>query len=73
MDYQTWGSRLTNGAHYANGLLRRWGVPVAPMHNTPKAAGAGLWAASLAMKRFGLVEDRIKAFERSFELGDAKA
>ena len=73
VDYQTWGSRLTNGAHYANGVLRRWRAPVAPMHRTPMAARAGLWAASLAMKRAGLVQDRIKGFERSFELGDAKA
>jgi hypothetical protein len=73
VDYQTWGSRLTNGAHYANGVLRRWGAPVAPMRKTPMAARAGLWAASLAMKRVGLVEDRIKGFERSFELGEAKA
>ncbi len=73
VDYQTWGSRLTNGAHYANGVLRRWGAPVAPMGKTPMAARAGLWAAALAMKRVGLVQDRIKGFERSFELGDAKA
>lgn len=73
VDYQTWGSRLTNGAHYANGVLRRWKLPVAAMDKTPMAARAGLWAASLALKRARLVEDRIKAFERSFELGDAKA
>jgi len=73
VDYQTWGSRLTNGAHYANGVLRRWGAPVAPMSKTPMAARAALWGASLGMKRSGLVKDRIKGFERSFELGDAKA
>jgi hypothetical protein len=73
VDYQTWGSRLTNGAHYANGVLRRAGLPIAAMHRTPTAARAMLWAASLAFKRARLVEDRIKAFERSFELGDVKA
>ncbi|WP_232792787.1 transcriptional regulator [Caulobacter hibisci] len=72
VDYQTWGSRLTNGAHYANGVLRRWGLPVAAMDQTPMAARAGLWAASLGLKRMRLVEDRIKAFERTFELGDAQ-
>jgi len=73
VDYQTWDSRITNGAHYANGALRRAGLPIAAMHRTPMAARAGLWAASLALKRARLVEDRIKAFERSFELGDVKA
>jgi hypothetical protein len=72
VDYQTWGSRLTNGAHFANGVLRRWGLPVAAMDKTPMAARAGLWAASLGLKRMRLVEDRIKGFERSFEIGDAQ-
>lgn len=72
VDYQTWGTRITNGAHYANGLLRRWKLPVAGMARTPMAARAGLWAAHLAMKRMNLVEDRIQNMERSFELGDAK-
>jgi hypothetical protein len=73
VDFQTWGSRLTNGAHYANGILRRWGAPIAPMRRTPMAMRAGLWAASLALKRLSLVEDRIAGIERSFELGGAKA
>lgn len=73
VDYQTWGSRLTNGAHYANGVLRRWKLPIAAMDKTPMAARAGLWAASLALKRARLVEDRIKRFERSFELGEQPA
>jgi len=69
VDYQTWESRLINGAHYANGVFRRWGMPVAAMDKTPAVARAGLWAASLGLKRARLVEDRIKGFERSFELG----
>jgi hypothetical protein len=69
VDYQTWESRLINGAHYANGFFRRWGIPVAAMDKTPALARAGLWAASLGLKRARLVEDRIKGFERSFELG----
>ncbi|MBO9711026.1 MAG: transcriptional regulator [Caulobacter sp.] len=73
VDFQTWGSRLTNGAHYANGILRRWGVPIAPMHRTPMAVRAGLWAASLALKRLPLVPDRIAGIERSFELKGVKA
>lgn len=69
VDYQTWDTRMINGAHYANGIFRRWGLPVAAMDKTPVAARAALWAASLGLKRSRLVENRIKRFERSFELG----
>lgn len=69
VDYQTWNTRMINGAHYTNGVLRRWGAPIAPMSKTPAAARALLWAASLGLKRVPLFEDRIKGFERSFELG----
>lgn len=72
VDYQTWSTRVTNGAHYANGMLRRWGLPVAPMPRTPRAARAALWGAHLALKRMNLVEDRIGSIERSFELGDPR-
>lgn len=68
VDYQTWKTRVTNGAHYANGLLRRWDLPVAAMSKTPMPARAALWAAHLAMKRMNLVEDRIRTIERTFEL-----
>lgn len=69
VDYQTWETRIINGAHYANGVLRRWKAPVAAMDRTPAVARTALWAASLGLKRARLVEDRIKGFERSFELG----
>lgn len=72
VDFQTWGTRITNGAHYANGIFRRWGLPVAAMTATPAPARTALWAASLGLKRLGLVEDRIRSFERSFELAGAK-
>lgn len=74
LDFQTWDTRLTRGAHYANGVLRRrFGLTPARMDRTPKAARAALWAASLAMKKAGLVENRIKDYERSFELGAGRA
>lgn len=73
VDYQTWGTRITNGAHYANGILRRWKLPVAAMDRTPTPVRTALWGAHLAMKRMNLVEDRIKTLERSFELEGAKA
>lgn len=69
VDYQTWPSRITRGAHFANGVLRRWGRSPAPMANTPVAARTALWLASLVMKRLGLAENRIKDYERSFEIG----
>lgn len=71
VDFQTWGSRITNGAHYTNGLLRRWGVPVAAMDTTPVAARAALWAAHLGLKRLNLLDDKIKDLDRAFELDGA--
>ncbi|MDP1630285.1 MAG: transcriptional regulator [Caulobacter sp.] len=71
VDFQTWGSRMTRGAHFANGVLRRWGLTPAAMASTPMAARAALWACSLAMKQANLAENRIRDFERSFQLGDA--
>jgi len=70
-DYLTWPARFTNGAHYANGVLRRWGVPVTPADRAPMAARAALWGASLAMRRMGVVRTRLLSYERAFELGDA--
>jgi len=34
MDYQKWGSRITTGAHRANGVLRSWGWTMKPMATT---------------------------------------
>jgi len=70
-DYLTWGARLTNGAHYTNGVLRRWGVPVAPADRAPMAARAALWGASLGLRRLGVVRTQLESHERAFELGDA--
>ncbi len=69
-DYQTWDSRFLNGAHVANGVLRSRGWRIAGMDRTPRAARAALWAASLALKRFGKVQTR-PDFEQTFELGAA--
>lgn len=73
VDYQTWNTRIINGAHYANGVLRRWKGPVKPMAETSQAARTALWAAHLAFKRMNLVEDRIQTLERSFVLDGVKA
>jgi len=68
VDYQTWPSRILNGAHYTNGLLRRAGLPVAAMARTPAPARLALWAASLGLRRLNLAPDKIGSLERSFEL-----
>lgn len=69
IEFQTWDSRVTGGAHFFNGVLRRWGLAPAPMQHLPVAARTGLWLCSLIVKRLGLVKDRIKDIERSFDLG----
>jgi hypothetical protein len=68
VDYQTWTSRILNGAHLTNGVMRRAGLPVAAMARTPAPARLALWAASLGLKRINLKTDRIGSIERSFEL-----
>lgn len=70
-DYQTWGSRITNGAHYANGVIRRLGGPVRSAEALPIAARTALWGASLGLRRLKLIQSRVVSYERAFELGDA--
>jgi hypothetical protein len=70
LDFQTWETRFTRGAHYANGVMRQFmKIRPASMAKTPKAARAALWLASLALKKANLVENKIKNIERTFELG----
>lgn len=73
VDYQTWESRMLNGAHYTTGLMRRAGLRPPRLAQASKAARAGLWGASLALKRLPLAKDRIAHLERSFALGDQTA
>jgi len=72
-EFQTWSSRITNGAYYANGLLRRAGVAPWPMDKTPMAARTALWALSVALKRLPLVEDKLAKARRDFNLDDRVA
>ena len=73
MDYQTWGSRISTGAHRANGVLRRWGWKIQPMSKTSWPHRTLLWAAALAFTRLNLVKNNIKDFERTFDVADANA
>jgi len=67
MDFQTWPSRLRNGALFTNAVLRsRGGRPrMTDRMATPELAAR--WAASLAFKRTGALKSRLDTFERDFE------
>lgn len=73
MDYQTWASRITTGAHRANGVLRSRGWAIKPMAQTGWAHRAALWAASLVFTRLGFVKNNIKDFVRTFDVADVAA
>lgn len=71
VEYQTWESRVFNGAFVASGVLRRWRCPTPSLESEFSTVNAGLWACSVLMKRLGLVKSRLESFQRSFELGAA--
>jgi hypothetical protein len=67
MDFQTWPSRLRNGALYTNAVARsRGGRPRFTDRMAPPELAAR-WAASLALKRVGALKSRLSDFERDFE------
>ncbi len=67
MDFQTWPSRLRNGALYTNAVARsRGGRPRFTDRMTPPELAAR-WAASLALKRMGALKSRLSDYERDFE------
>ncbi len=72
MDYQTWASRITTGAHRANGVLRQRGWGIRPMADTGWLTRSVLWAASVVFAKLGMVKNNIKDFERSFDVADAE-
>lgn len=73
VDYADWRSRMTNGAYYTAGVLRRRGWRMPAVRDVPAAGQAAMWAAHLALRRMGLVKDRIAGLEREFELGAQEA
>lgn len=70
MDYQTWASRITTGAHRANGVLRSRGWEIRPMAQTGWTHRTMLWVASLAFTRLGMVRNNIKDIARTFDVAD---
>lgn len=71
MDYQTWASRITTGAHRANGVLRQRGWDIKSMAETGWAKRAVLWAASIVFAKLGMLKNNIKDSERSFDVAEA--
>ena len=67
MDFQTWSSRMRNGALYTNAVIRsRGGRPRLTDRMAPPELAAR-WAASLALRRVGGLKSKIAQFERDFE------
>ena len=67
MDFQTWPSRMRNGALYTNAVLRSRGQRPRFTDGMGPGELAARWAASLALKRAGALKSRLGDFRRDFE------
>ncbi|KAK0341632.1 hypothetical protein LTR94_025576, partial [Friedmanniomyces endolithicus] len=67
VEFQSWPSRIRNGALYTNAFLRSRGGEPRATDRMSKPELAARWAASVALKRTGLMKSRIATFERDFE------
>ncbi len=67
MDFQTWPSRIRNGALYTNAVLRSRGASPRFTDRMGQAELAARWAASLALRRVGGLKSRLASYERDFE------
>lgn len=67
MDFQTWSSRMRNGALYANAVQRSRGGAPRATDRMGRPEIAARWAASLGLRRMGALKDRLATFERDFE------
>lgn len=67
IEFQTWPTRFRNGALFTNAVLRRNGGRPRMTDRMATPELAARWAASLALKRAGLLKSRISAFDRDFE------
>ncbi|WP_309093187.1 cupin-like domain-containing protein [Phenylobacterium sp.] len=73
VEFQTWPSRFRNGALFTNAVLRGAGgrPRFTDRMSTPELAAR--WAASLALKRAGVMRSRIAGLPRDFEPDAAAA
>lgn len=67
VDFQTWTSRFRRGALYTNAVLRSRGGTPRSTDQMGQAELGARWAASVLMKRAGLLKSRLESFERDFE------
>ena len=67
MDFQTWPSRMRNGAIYTNAVIRSWGGHPRFTEGMATPELAARWAASLALRRLGGLKSKIEKLERDFE------
>lgn len=67
MDFQTWSSRLRNGALYTNAHQRVRGGNPRSTDTMGQAELAARWLASLALKKMKALPDRISTLKRDFE------
>jgi hypothetical protein len=67
VEFQTWPTRFRNGALYTNAVLRSRGGRPRMTDRMATAELAARWAASLALKRAGVLKSRLASFEREFE------
>ncbi|WP_296817498.1 cupin-like domain-containing protein [Brevundimonas sp.] len=67
MDFQTWDSRFRNGALITHGAMRQRGWNPGSTDRLTRPQLAARWAASVALRRTGMVRSRLGEFERSFE------
>lgn len=66
MDFQTWPSRFRNGALYTNAVIRSRGGRPRFTDGMATLELAARWTASLALKRFSALDDRVANIPRAF-------
>ncbi len=66
VEFQTWSTRLRNGALYTNAVIRSRGGRPCPTEAMGAPELAARWVTSLALKRLGVLDDRIATIQREF-------
>ena len=67
MDFQTWTSRMRNGALYVNAVARSRGGRPRPTDRMGRGELGARWAAALVLRRTGALRSRLGEFRREFE------